>query len=180
MTRIIIAALIATGLFAGGSTIGADAARAGTEETVTAFLAWTGAGRTYEIGTDHSVFVGALTGPVYVETEQGLVPSGSATCPVMVNIETASAKQSADGRCLIENTDGDRIFAEITCAGVFRVGCTGTMTLTGGTGVFEGIAGSGPVTVRSERRAFVETRKGVTEEQGAGIMIIEGLNYTLP
>jgi hypothetical protein len=63
---------------------------------------------------------------------------------------------------------------------VFRVGCSGTMTLTGGTGAFEGISGSGEITVRSERRAFVERRSGVTDEEGAGIMIIEELTYTVP
>ncbi len=126
------------------------------------------------------MFVGSLTGPVYVETEKGLVPSGSATCPVMVDVDLATAVQKAQGRCLIENPDGNRIFAEVNCEGVYRVGCDGTITLTGGTGAFEGITGSGAVTVRSERRNFVESRSGVTEEEGAGIMIIDGLKYTLP
>lgn len=172
--------LLLAAIVCGGSLIGPGAVHSEESAPVTAYLAWTGSGRTYDIGPEQAVFVGALVGPIYVETEQGLVPSGSATCPVMVDIDMATAMQAAKGRCLIENTDGDRIYADVDCSGVFRVGCSGTMTLTGGTGAFEGISGSGEVTVRSERRAFVERRSGVTEEEGAGIMIVEELTYTVP
>jgi hypothetical protein len=155
-------------------------AHAADGETIDAFLAWSGKGHTYEIGVNRTIFVGALVGPVYVETEYGLVPSGSASCPVMVDIDTSTAAQSAEGHCLIENVDGDRVYADVSCTGVFRIGCDGTITLTGGTGQFEGVTGSGTMTVRSERQSFVEKQDGVRHAEGAGIMIIEGLTYTMP
>ena len=155
-------------------------ARAETQEKIDAIVAWTGNGTSYEVGSERAVFVGALTGPVYVQTDKGWVPSGIATCPMMIDVVTASAEQVAQGRCTLENPDGDMIYAEVTCRGIYRVGCDGTMTLTGGTGAFEGITGSGEITVRSERRNVVESGHGTTQEDGVGIMVIEGLTYTLP
>lgn len=162
------------------ASVAAVDARAETQEKIDAIVAWTGNGTSYEVGSERAVFVGALSGPVYVQTEKGWVPSGTATCPMMIDVVTASAEQTAQGRCTIENPDGDMIYAEVTCRGVYRVGCDGTMTLTGGSGAFEGISGSGEVTVRSERRSVVESGHGTTQEDGVGIMVIEGLSYTLP
>jgi hypothetical protein len=180
MKKQFCAALLLAGLASATAAVAPGAANAATDQTVSVIVAWAGNGRTFETGENAAVFVGALTGPVFVETEQGLVPSGAATCPVMVEIDLATAIQTAQGHCLIENPDGDRIYANVNCSGVFRIGCDGTITLTGGTGAFEGVTGSGAVTVRSERRSFVERRSGVTDEEGAGIMIIEELTYTLP
>ena len=167
-------------LFGLAASIAPGDARAETQETIDALVAWTGSGTSYEVGDDRAVFVGALTGPVYVQTDKGWVPSGTATCPMMVDVVTTSAGQTAQGRCTIENPDGDMIYAEVTCRGIYRVGCDGTMTLTGGSGAFEGITGSGEITVRSERRNIVESGHGTTQEDGVGIMVIEDLTYTVP
>jgi hypothetical protein len=173
-------ALVLLGLTAAGNAVAPNGARAETQETIHAIVAWTGNGKSYEVGADHAVFVGALEGPLYVQTDKGWVPAGTATCPMIVDVDTTSAAQTAQGRCIVENPDGDMMFAEVTCRGVYRVGCDGTMTLTGGTGAFEGITGGGEITVRSERRSVVESGNGTTEEEGVGIMVIEGLTYTLP
>jgi hypothetical protein len=177
MVKHLFAALVLFGLVA---AIAPDYARAEMQEKIDAIVAWTGNGTSYEVGSDRAVFVGALTGPVYVQTDKGWVPSGTATCPMMIDVETTTAAQTAQGRCTIENPDGDMIFAEVACSGVYRVGCDGTMTLTGGTGAFEGVTGSGEITVRSERRNVVDSGNGTTQEDGVGIMMIEGLSYTLP
>ncbi|MDZ4735126.1 MAG: hypothetical protein SGJ07_02150 [Rhodospirillaceae bacterium] len=172
--------LLLAGLAFGSSAVltTAGPAHAADGETIDAFLAWSGKGHTYEVGVDRTVFVGALVGPIYVDTEHGLVPSGGASCPVMVDINTSTAEQSAEGHCLIENVDGDRVYADISCTGVFRIGCEGTITLTGGTGIFEGVTGTGAVIVRSERQSFVDAQDGVRHAEGAGIMSIKGLTYT--
>lgn len=181
MKRIFTALLLAGLFFASPAALTTGgAAHAADGETIDAILAWSGKGHTYEIGVDRVIFVGALVGPIYVDTEHGLVPSGSANCPVMVDIETSTAEQSAEGHCLIENVDGDRVYADISCTGVFRIGCKGTITLTGGTGIFDGVTGSGDMLVRSERQSFVEQADGVRHAEGAGIMSIKGLTYTLP
>lgn len=177
MVKKFFAALALFGLVA---LVAPGDARAETKETIDALVAWTGSGTSYEVGGDRAVFVGALTGPVYVETEKGWVPSGTATCPMMVDVVTTSAEQVAQGRCTIENPDGDMIYAEVTCRGIYRVGCDGTMTLTGGSGAFEGITGGGDVTIRSERRSIVESGHGTTQEEGVGIMVIEELTLTVP
>lgn len=181
MKRIVTTFLLAGLVFGSlASLTAAGPVHAAEGETIDAYVAWSGKGHTYEIGVDRTVFVGALVGPVYVETEHGLVPSGSARCPVMVDIVTSTAAQSAQGHCLIENVDGDRVYADVSCTGVFRIGCDGTIAVTGGTGQFEGVTGSGSMTVRSERQSFVEQADGVRDAEGAGIMIIEGLNFTMP
>lgn len=177
MVKQLFAALALFGLVA---AIAPGDARAETQEKIDAIVAWTGNGTSYEVGSERAVFVGALTGPVYVQTDKGWVPSGTATCPMMIDVVTASAEQAAQGRCTIENPDGDMIYAEVTCRGIYRVGCDGTMTLTGGTGAFEGISGTGEITVRSERRSVVDSGHGTTQEDGVGIMVIEGLTYTVP
>ncbi len=180
MRKTVLTVLTLASLAAGGSAVAAKSAVAETEETINAIVAWSGKGQSYEVGADRAVFVGTLSGPVYVETDKGPVPAGYATCPVLIDVDTASAAQTAQGRCLIENPDGDQISAEVSCRGVYRVGCDGTLTLTGGTGAFEGISGGGEITIRSERRSIVESGNGTTEEEGFGIMIVEGLTYTLP
>ena len=173
-------ALVLMGLTAAGGVVASSSARAETQEKIDVIVAWTGNGKSYEVGTDRAVFVGALEGPIYVQTEKGWVPSGTAICPMIVDVDTASAAQTAQGHCMVENPDGDMIYGEVTCRGVYRVGCDGTLTLTGGSGAFEGITGGGDVTIRSERRSVVDDGNGTTEEEGVGIMVIEGLTYTLP
>jgi hypothetical protein len=155
-------------------------ASASEESTVTAFVAWQGQGRTYQTGAKEAEFVGAIVGRVYTETEKGPVASGMMVCPATLTIGLESARQTGTGRCMITETDGSQIYGDISCKGVYLVGCDGELKLTGGSGRFKGISGGGPVIVRSDLRRITPTSDGMTSDQGSGILYLRSLHYKLP
>jgi hypothetical protein len=154
-------------------------AAAGEEATINAFATWAGQGNMFQTGAKASTFVGALVGKLYTETEKGPVPSGQIVCPTMVRIN-ADGTQRGTGDCTITDKEGAQIFAEVACTGVYLVGCQGEFKLTGGTARFEGISGSGPVTIRSELRQTGVVSAAVTTETGTGILYLKGLRYAIP
>jgi hypothetical protein len=153
---------------------------AGEEATVKALAAWQGQGRTYQTGPHQATFVGSLTGPMYVETENGLIRSGFMTCPAIVQIGLEDGKQRGQARCSIAAKNGAQIYAEITCTGVYLVGCDGELKLTGGTKQFAGISGGGKVTIRSDSRQIAALSDNAAQEQGTGSLYVPELHYKLP
>jgi len=154
-------------------------ALAGEEQTITAFVPWVGQGASFQTGPKDLTFVGSLVGPVYVESDQGPIPSGRMTCPALIKVNE-NAEQQATGSCVVKGKDGALVFAEITCKGVFLVGCDGEFKITGGTDRFAGVTGGGPVLVRSESRTIAMTADAVGQDQGSGILYLRGLHYKLP
>ncbi len=153
----------------------------GEDATVNAFASWWGQGRTFKTGTDEATFIGVLIGPMYVETEKGILKSGKITCPAVVDLGIEDASQQGKGRCIITAQDGAKIYAEITCSGVFMVGCNGELKLTGGTQRFSGISGGGKLTIRSDLQQFVKDESGDSfQEDATGSLNLTGLHYKLP
>jgi hypothetical protein len=171
--RILLVAL-AAGL---GSIVPAAAAEEGT---VTAFSAWQAQGRTFQTGAKQATFVGALGGPLYVETERGPIPSGTMLCPATLKIGLEDGAQRGEGRCSITAEDGAKAFADVTCTGFYLIGCNGDLKFTGGTGRFAGISGGGKIIVRSELRQIIAEGDGVVQEQGRGIIYLRQLQYKIP
>lgn len=157
----------------------AGPAVAGEEAMIDAFATWVGQGNTFQTGAKDSTFVGALVGRLYTETDKGPVSSGQIICPAMVRID-ADGSQHGTGSCTITDKGGAQIFADVICAGVYLVGCQGEFKLTGGTARFEGIVGSGPVTIRSELRQIGVVSAAVTTDTGSGILYLKGLRYVIP
>jgi hypothetical protein len=155
-------------------------ASAGEDATDTAFVAWQGQGRTYQTGAKEAEFVGAIVGQIYAETEKGPVESGLMVCPAMLTIGLENGRQTGTGRCMITAKDGSQIYGEMSCKGVYMVGCDGELKLTGGSGRFAGISGGGPVIIRSDLRRITATSDGVASEQGSGILYLRSLHYNLP
>jgi hypothetical protein len=155
-------------------------ASAGEDTTITAFVTWQGQGRTFQTGPKEAEFVGAIVGPVYTETDKGPIASGLMECPAMLTIGLDSGRQTGTGHCLITAKDGSHIYADVTCKGVFMVGCGGDLKLTGGSGRFAGISGGGPVIIRSQQRQIVATSEGAVGQQGSGILYMRSLHYKLP
>jgi hypothetical protein len=155
-------------------------ASAGEDTTITAFVAWQGQGRTFQTGAKEAEFVGAIVGPVYTETDKGPIASGLMECPAILTIGLDNGKQTGTGRCLITAKDGSQIYADVTCKGVYLVGCDGDLTLTGGSGRFAGISGGGPVIIRSQQRKIVATSEGMVGQEGSGILYLRALHYKLP
>jgi hypothetical protein len=170
--RILVAALLAVAV--------AWPAAAAEEATVKVFVAWRGLGNTFQSGPKQATFVGALAGPVYTDTEKGPIHTGTMICPAMVTIGAEDASQRGTGHCTFTQLDGAEIYADITCTGIYLVGCLGELKLTGGTKQFEGISGGGPVTIRSESRQISSVTAGVVKEEGTGILFVQKLRYKLP
>jgi len=155
-------------------------ASAAEEATVKAFSAWQGQGNTFQTGEKEATFIGVFTGRMYVETEKGPIESGQMVCPAAIKIGLEDGKQRGSGECTITAKDGTQIYAEISCTGVYLVGCNGDFKLTGGTGRFKGISGGGKVIIRSSFREITAVAKGATKEEGAGILYLQELHYKIP
>ena len=143
---------------------------AAEEATIKAFAVWQGQGQATQTGLNEATFVGILAGTVYVDTEKGPVASGQIVCPALVKIKLDDRSQTASGRCTLTAADGAQLFAEIDCSGFHLIGCKGETKLTGGTGRFAEVTGGGPVTVRSDQRAFAVPASGSVKEAATGIM----------
>ena len=151
------------------------------DATVNAFAAWWGQGRTFKTGTNEATFIGVLVGPLYVETEKGIVKSGKMTCPAVVDLGIEDASQRGKGRCVIAAQDGAKIYAEINCTGVFMAGCSGELKFTGGTERFAGITGGGKLTIRSDLQQFVKDGSGDSfQEDATGSLNLTALHYKIP
>jgi hypothetical protein len=155
-------------------------AAAGEEATITAFASWQGEGNTIKTGAAQATFVGALVGRIYVETEKGPLASGVLACPAMVEIGLKDGAQRGQGSCTITAKDGAQIYAELTCAGYYLLGCNGDLKLSGGTERFSGITGGGKVVIRSDERQITADRERGVAEKGSGILYVRELSYKLP
>jgi hypothetical protein len=163
------------GLLLAASATGAAA----EEQKISAFSAWQGRGQAFETGVDHITFVGSFFGMIYVETEKGPLDAGYMVCPVTYELDMKTGNQKAVGRCTIATRDDDRVYADMTCAGVSGIGCKGKFTLTGGTGKFEGVVGGGDVTIRSSLHEFASMPGNTVQETAAGIIYWRDFKFTL-
>lgn len=155
-------------------------AAASEEATVKAFSAWLGDGRTFQTGPKQATFIGDFAGPMFVETAQGIVKTGRLLCPAIVEIGLDDGKQRGEGRCTITASDGARIYAEITCTGVYMTGCNGDLKITGGSDRFAGITGGGKVMIRSDLRQIGATSEGSVKEDASGSLSLPELHYKIP
>ena len=153
---------------------------AGSEQTIKAFAAWQGSGRTLQTGPNEATFAGTIEGIVYVDTDKGPIEWGRLACPAIVVINLQDATQTGTAHCAVTASDGARVFGSLSCKGVFLVGCAGDFTLTGGTDRFAGVAGGGRVTIRSSHREFNSAGNAGVQETATGIIFWPELHYTLP
>ena len=137
--------ILATVAASAGMSLPPLQATAGDEVVISAFMAWEGEGQVVRTAADEATFVGSFAGTVYVNTESGPVEAGQMVCPAVVRIERATGEQSGNGNCTMTASDGAQLFSELACTGVHLVGCSGEMKLTGGSGRFDGVTGSGEV-----------------------------------
>jgi hypothetical protein len=168
----IVAALLMT--TTAPTAIGAE------QGSISAFAAWDGKGRLFDTGVDTATFVGALGGTLYVDTEKGPIASGAMVCPVIVEIDLKDRSQAGSGSCAISSPEGDRVYADIDCKGYFLIGCTGKLTITGGTGRFSGISGDSPVVIRSDFGRLEAPADDPARPQATGILYLQELQYKIP
>ncbi len=148
--------------------------------TISAVIPWQGQGQIFPVGTNKLRFLGSIEGIMYVETAEGDMNEAFVRCPIVQNIDAVDGSTSASGNCVIVVSTADSVFAEITCEG-FEGLCSGEFKLTGGTGQFAGISGSGRMTVRSPVHALAaDLSEGTVVHIAAGILQIPELKYNLP
>jgi len=148
--------------------------------TISAVIPWQGQGQIFPVAPDRLRFLGSLEGIMYVETAEGDMNEAFVRCPIVQDINASDGSTSASGNCVIVVSTEDSVFAEIACDGIAGL-CRGEFTLTGGTGRFVGISGSGAMTVRSPVHALAaDLSEGTVIHIAAGILQIPELRYSLP
>ena len=148
--------------------------------TISAVIPWQGQGQIFPIGTDKLRFLGAIEGIMYVETAEGEMDEAFVRCPIVQDIDTTNQTTTASGNCTIVASTEDAIFAELMCKG--RAGlCSGEFKITGGTGRFAGISGSGKMVVRSPVHALAaDLSDGTVLHVASGILLLPELEISLP
>jgi hypothetical protein len=148
--------------------------------TVSAVIPWQGQGEVFPIGIDKLRFLGSLEGVMYIESAEGAMDEAFVECPIVQNIDLSNQSITSTGNCTIVVSTEDAVFAELACEGV-KGFCLGEFKLTGGTGRFSGISGSGEMTVRSPMHALVaDLSDGTVLNVASGILLIPALTFTLP
>lgn len=168
ITTVLISTLLVAGL-----------ARSETE-TISAVVPWQGEGQIFPIDIDKMRFLGSVQGIMYVESEDGTMNEAFVRCPIVQDIDSSSGGTSASGNCVIAVGPDETVFAEIRCEGT-RGFCKGVFTLTGGTGTFAGITGSGTMTVRSPVHALAgNLSEGMLVDRAIGILQLPALKIRRP
>lgn len=150
------------------------------DRTMAVIVPWQGQGQIFAVAVDRLRFLGAIEGIMYVESAEGEMNEAFVRCPIVQDIMSADGSTSASGSCEISVAPEDTVFAEMSCKGMQGL-CRGVFELTGGTGRFEGIRGSGDMTVRSPVHALAaDLTDGTLMHAGAGLLRIPKLRVRLP
>jgi hypothetical protein len=155
-------------------------AAAAEEQTIKAFSAFEAEGQVVTTGPNEATYVGLLSGPLYIENDQGPMNAGALVCPVVLHINLKAKTEKGSGQCAIIGPAGNQAYISLTCAGVPLVGCNGASTITGGTGRFANATGGGNFILRSSMHEF-EAKTGLTTQaKTTGIIFWRELRYKLP
>jgi hypothetical protein len=164
-------------------------AKGEAEETIRAFSVWQAHGGLQVFGSETNIYSATIIGRFYVDTGKGPIDAGTLSCPLLVRVKLSDRSQSGSGTCTISTRDGGQVFLNLTCIGIYRVGCSGEATIVGGNDRFEGVTGTGKFTIRSdlaEPAAKPAAVKPPQEPIGAlpsdigGILFFDELRYKLP
>ena len=93
------------------------AVSAAEQKNLAAVIAWSGAGRVFQIAPGTMEFLGALEGIMYIETSEGEIDEAFVECSVKQYLHSDAANTSATGNCMIVQGPEDTIFAEFHCDG---------------------------------------------------------------
>lgn len=174
-TKVITAVFV--GIVAGASFL---SVAAGEEGTVKAVASWKGRAFAFPVGREQAYLVGVYSGILYVEDGKGALHAASIVCPATAEGNLKTMTKTGQGRCILTDEDGDRIFARFTCEGDLE-GCRGPFKLEGGTGKFDGITGEGEMISRIQVRQLTTVAGFDTAEQeGEGVAIWPSLTYSIP
>ena len=150
------------------------------QDTVQAIIPWEAVGRVFQVDTSTMMFLGALTGVMYIESSRGEMHEAFVMCPVTQKFNLDTSNSEVAGHCEITASAENVVYAELTCNG--EVGsCSGTFTLIDGEGDFAGISGTGALRVRSPIRFLItDLAAGADLRVASGVAVIKDLEYSIP
>jgi hypothetical protein len=103
---------------------------------------WFGVGKAHQIEKGHFYWVGEFSGTFFNDKGKGsLFHLAGVKCPAFFDADFNNKKHKAGGYCVISDTEGDQAFLTWQNQGDTITG-PGTFQYTGGTGKYQGIAGS--------------------------------------
>jgi len=174
MRRLIQSTLLALFALPGLPIAAAD------EGTAKILAPWEANGQLYQIAVDRLQFIGTFEGIMYIEHGEGLLDTALFTCPSTQIIHVLSNQLEGHGFCTIEGPTGDYVYAEFTCNGE-PGSCTGTFTLTGGTGRLAGITGESSMIVRTALSGTaINEGSGGTVSAAKGLAIWPEMRFQFP
>lgn len=148
--------------------------------TIKAMAPWEGEGFAFPIGDNRVYMVAVFNGIMFVEDGQGALHAGSLVCPATVEADLKTLTKTGKGHCIISNTEGERVYAEFSCAGDLER-CQGPFTITGGTGKFAGITGEGEMISKMQARQILVVEGFESARQhGEGVAVWPRITYTIP
>ena len=151
------------------------------EGTVKATAAWEGQGSAFPVGEDQVYMVAVYAGVMFVDDGKGSLDAASIVCPGTIEGNLAKGTKTGEGRCIITDQAGDRVFARFTCSGDLVESCRGPFTIVSGTGKFAGITGGGEMISRIQARELTMYAGADNVQQfGAGVAIWPALHYKIP
>jgi len=162
--------------------LGASSSMALAESGTVKILApWNSEGKVFPIGPEKLLFQGTAEGIMYIDGGKGSLDATEILCPGSHTIDVSSNKSEASGNCIIKgDTEEDVIFAEFSCEGGLGA-CEGEFKITGGTGSFEGITGSGKMAVRTALAELAaDLDSGQIIREAAGLAVWPELKYNIP
>ena len=154
---------------------------AGEEFKLNATATWQSKGSVYFVGENEALFVGGFSGIMFVTGGQDSLNAAQLVCPGMMDINLQTDEMSGQGRCIITNAAGHRVFAKWQCDGVAMQGCKGDFELLTGTGPFQGISGGGEFVMRSAiGQLTADLVSGDVDTIGLGLAVWQNLTVKLP
>jgi hypothetical protein len=164
------------------ATLAACSGLAGAEDcTSTLLFPWDAHGKVYEVAPKTLMFVGEIKGTLYAETGKGVLDAASMRCPMLYEIDVTNGNTRGEGRCAIHpKGSSDMVYATYSCQG--EIGsCAGQLYLSGGTGRFEGISGSGGLVSRTGASELaVRLGPGGAISNAEGLMTLREFSYSTP
>lgn len=136
-----------------------------------AFAVATAKGSIVRSGEKQAMIVATLTGPMYVETDEGPVEAGGVSCAASLQLDGETKHQSGSGSCTFSAPDGATAWGKWDCSGYELVGCRGKLAITGGTGRLQGISGEGAMIWRPSTRDLKRQIDSTTEIVANGILV---------
>ena len=148
------------------------------EGTVQAMSPWQAQGEAFLVAPGKLQFLGKFEGILYLEKAEGNLDAALLLCPASQTVDLGTGATEAKGHCVMTSAEGHMVFSEWTCSGAAGKGCVGELRLTGGTGPFEGISGSGEMVVRTVLTGMAaDLRSGEVIRGAAGLAVWPKLTY---